>query len=136
VYYNRDSLQRITDIISVNGADSSILRVWYADASSGKVAYTKARSTNQGAAYQDSSVYAYNSKGQVTRITLYNLSQAPYLIDDYYSYAYDEKGNLKQLQRYLPDGSGNFVMNLGFDFEYDDKINPLFSNPAMKYIIH
>lgn len=122
-YYNRDGLGRIVQRVWVEEGDSDIRNVVYADASSGKIAYTLEISGSGSSAYRDSEVYVYGGNDKPVRVGIFPVPASAYA--QYDSFAYDAAGNLTQLLYY--EGGNPFVLNIGYDFEYDNGINPLFS---------
>jgi hypothetical protein len=122
-YYFRDGIGRIVESLWVDEGDSDIRNVVYADASSGKIAYTREISGSGTSAYLDSEAYVYGENGKPGRVDIFPL---PAIANAQYdSFTYDAAGNLVQFLFY--EGGTPFVLNLGYDFEYDNDINPLFS---------
>jgi hypothetical protein len=122
-YYYRDGLGRIVQRLWVDEEDSDIRNVVYADASSGKVAYTREVSGSGASAYWDSEAYVYGANGKPIRIDIFAAPALAYA--QYDSFTYDAAANLAQFLFY--EGGTPFVLNLGYDFQYDNAINPLFS---------
>jgi hypothetical protein len=122
-YYNRDGLGRIAQRVWVIAGDSDIRNVVYADGSSGKVAYTQEISGSGPSAYRDSEAYVYGGDDRPIRIGIYVMPAAAYV--GYDSLTYNATGNLAQFLYY--EGGNPFTLNIGYDFQYDNAINPLFS---------
>jgi hypothetical protein len=125
-YYNRDGLGRITQRVWVQEGDSDIRNVVYADSSSGKIAYTLENSGSGASAYRDSEVYVYGAVDRPVRIAIYAASGTP-AYNAYDSCTYDAAGNLAQFFYYESTNGGPFSLNIGYGFQYDNAINPLFS---------
>ena len=137
-YYKRDGLGRIVQRVWGIAGDSDIRNVVYADASSGRIAYTREISGSGSSAYRDSEAYVYGGNDKPMRIGIYVMPAAAFV--GYDSLTYDGAGNLAQLLYYEggagSGGSGGgeasggeepFTLNIGYDFQYDNAINPLFS---------
>ena len=122
-YYSRDGLGRIVQSVWVDEGDSDIRNVRYADASSGRVVYTQEISGSGPSAYRDSEVYVYGANDKPMRIGIYVMPAAAFA--GYDSLTYDGSGNLAQFLFYTREEP--LTLNIGYDFQYDNAINPLFS---------
>jgi hypothetical protein len=123
-YYYRDNQGRIIESINIEDNDSDIIHVSYASPSLGIISYAIEQS---GPAFRDSSIYAYNQDHYPISITTYIISATPAQFGGIDSFSYDASGNLTQLQSFTSNGNGQLSLNIGYDFEYDNDINPLFS---------
>jgi hypothetical protein len=126
ILYYRDGQERITKWTSAANGDSGVTSVYYVDASSGKVAYTLLTGGSSGGPFSDSAVYVYNQQSYPVRISDFYSTTQPYP-SDYDSFTYDAAGNLSQYLIYDSSGPGAYDLNIGYQFQYDNKINPLFS---------
>jgi hypothetical protein len=124
-YYYRDSQGRITESINIEANDSDIVKLWYASPSLGMIDYAIEQS---GPSFRDSAVYTYNQDRYAVSIATYIISATPVQFGGIDSFTYDAMGNLTQLQSFTSDGNGQLSLNIGYDFEYDIDINPLFSS--------
>jgi hypothetical protein len=124
-YYNRDDAGRIVQRVWVADGDSDSRNVVYADASSGKIAYTLEISGSGSSTYRDSEVYVYSRNDRPNKIGIYVMPAAVYA--GYDSLTYDAAGNLSQFLVFGVGSDGLFVLNIGYHFQYDNEINPLFS---------
>jgi hypothetical protein len=123
-YYDRDSKERITQRIIIQNSIADTLDVFYASPTSGVVSYTIDRS---GTAYRDSAVYAYNQDHYPLSIAFYPLTVLPVQLGSIDSISYDANGNVTEFRLFTPGTGGPFSLNLGYDFQYDSDINPLYS---------
>jgi hypothetical protein len=126
ILYYRDDQERITKWTSAANGDSGVTDVYYSDANSGKVAYTLLTGESSGGPLFDSAVYVYNQQNYPVRISDFISNTQPYP-SDYDSFTYDGAGNLSQYLIYDSSGPGVYKLNIGYQFQYDNKINPLFS---------
>jgi hypothetical protein len=126
ILFYRDDQERITKWATVENEDSGITAVYYVDATSGKVAYTVLTGVNAGGSLFDSAVYTYNQQNYPVRISEFISSSQPYP-SDYDSFTYDAAGNLSQYLIYDSSAINQYHLNIAYQFQYDNKINPLFS---------
>jgi len=127
--YDRDMLGRI-NLITVNQAGNSSGRsIQYASANSGQVLYTVSW-TVSGSSIKtpvDSTLYEYNTQNKPASISYFDLSGAKPVLSSVSKWTYDVKGNLLTLENFLVDTTHSLVFNIGYQFIYDDKINPYFT---------
>lgn len=121
-YYYRDNQGRITESLDIQENDSDIVQVWYASTSSGIISYTIEQS---GPTFRDSAVYTYNQDHYPISIASY--TTAPVQFSGIDSFSWETGGNLTRLQSFIPAANGQLSLNIGYDFTYDNDINPLFS---------
>lgn len=110
--------------------------VAYKNVNTAAVAYTKTIAKTGAYTGYDSTVYFYNSAGQVSKTAHYayhsenGQTTAPQF-GVYYNWTYDANGNLTSLQQFSDyTNSGNFSPAVMYQFEYDAKVNPLFTPDA------
>jgi hypothetical protein len=123
-YYYRDNQDRIIESINVESNDSDIVKLSYASPTLGIISYAIEQS---GPAFWDSAVYTYNQDHYPVSIATYIITATPAQFGGVDSFYYDATGNLTQLQSFTSNGNGQLSLNIGYDFEYDNDINPLFS---------
>lgn len=123
-YYDRDSKERITRRIIVQGSIADTLYVFYASPTLGVVSYTIDQS---GTANRDSAVYAYNQDHYPLSIAFYSLTVLPVKPASIDSISFDANGNVTEFRLFTPGTGGQFSLNLGYVFQYDSDINPLYS---------
>ncbi|HYK46616.1 MAG TPA: hypothetical protein VEV83_15675 [Parafilimonas sp.] len=121
--YTRDEQKRIIKITRFGSGDTLILNVNYANGN--EVSYAVEYSSKDPSKITDSMTYEY-ADGKVQRLDVYlsptaSSEQATY----YFTYEYAASNLSKVHSFWLNDGT--YSESLGFDFEYDDKVNPLFS---------
>lgn len=120
----RDDSGRVIRSIFVDGFSQDEITNFQYNAS--KVKYGIRSFLIGGASVIDSVVYAHSNK--VSRTTSYiTLPGASTELDQYFEYKYDSRGNLVEVKNYLSGGSADFLFGT-YTFEYDDKINPWYSN--------
>ena len=73
--------------------------------------------------YTSSSIFTYNSKGQIKRRTFYSEDKA----SGYDEYYYDITGNLIKKDRYNILSEGNAELQSTTEYEFDNKSNPYYS---------
>lgn len=122
-YYTRDDQERITRMITTQAGISDTIDVYYASPASDVVNYTLG---HFGAA-QDSEVYQYNQDHYPLSIAFYPLTVLPVQLGSVDSISYDASGNVTEFRLCTPGAGGQFSLNLGYDFQYDNDINPLYS---------
>lgn len=143
-HYERDDKGRIIKIVMPpNNSNRRDIYVYYADATSGMVAYTRCDFKVAGgwmapdATYNfydsigghDSSVYIHEN-GKVTTIQEYFSSNGITFNRSFaYTMKYDDKGNLKEMRR---TGAAGNLCNLYYYYEYDYLENPLHSNDEVR----
>lgn len=149
--YIRDSKGRIITIENVskqfiNGLpyvspegqlpDTSIINIVYQDESSHKISYIKSKYQVGDKTAKDSTVYEYDNNGRVTKTSPYHLPLAVHLpgdtliLGDYSTWTFDASGNLRETILYAKT-KGSFIMNIRYRFEYDNKVNPLYTHEDM-----
>jgi hypothetical protein len=121
-YYTRDDQERITRMITTQDGFSDTIDVFYASPASDVVNYTLG---HFGAA-QDSEVYQYNQDHYPLSIAFYPLTVLPVQLGSVDSISYDAGGNVTEFRLFTPGAGGQFSLNLGYDFQYDNDINPLY----------
>ncbi len=122
VAFNRDLLERLTSITAVlSNGNTSYSNVYYTGASGTQVAYVLYEITNSGNA-PDSMVFTYTS-GHVATTSYYSRAGGSTSLSYYQNWAFDGSGNVTQLDVYMADST----LNIGYDFEYDSKINPKYA---------
>jgi YD repeat-containing protein len=127
--YNRDNLGRI-NLITVNQAGNSSLRsIQYTSVNSLQILYTVSWTVSAGNIKTpvDSTLYEYNTQNKPASISYFDLSGAKPVWSSVSKWTYDAKGNLLTLDSYLVDATQLLVFNIGYQFSYDDKINPYFT---------
>lgn len=129
-YYYRDGQERITrTIVTQNNVADTLdnvadtLDVWYADPVLGIVGHTI---EHNGAPF-DSAVYAYNQFHYTVCIAHYLLTALPAQLGSADSVSYDPNGNVTAFRTFMPGAGGQFSLNLGYEFQYDNETNPLYS---------
>jgi hypothetical protein len=122
-FYTRDDEERITRMITTQDSISDTIDVFYASPTLGVVSYT----LGHFGEVQDSEVYHYNQDHYTTSIAFYSLTVLPAQFGGLDSITYDANGNVAQFQTGTPEPGGQFSLNLGYDFQYDNDINPLYS---------
>jgi hypothetical protein len=125
--YHRDDQERIIQTVIIQGDGSGELNVHYTDATSGKVAYALRLDETTTGTYSDSESYAYNAQGYVQKIAVWAASTGRSFPGSYDSFTYDAAGNLAQYLIYDSTGPGLYALNIGYRFQHDSAINPLFS---------
>ena len=146
--YTRDSKGRIMTIAAtsqrlINGApyqtlewpafDTVSTMVIYQDELSQKIKYIKRIIRSGEKTTIDSSLYDYDSNGHVKKIIIFYLPFGVHLPGEqlmssgYSAWTFNAKGSLMQLEEY-GEANGNFFLQIRYRFEYDNKINPLFTN--------
>lgn len=145
--YTRDDKNRIISIEAEsqeleNGApyetpegpafDTTVSNIVYQDEGSVKVSYIKAVTRSGERTFIDSTVYQYDSHAHVKRTTGYYLpwgihqaGEAP-VSSGYTEWTFSEDGSLTQIEQYAQT-NGTANLQIRYRFEYDDKINPLFT---------
>lgn len=121
--YLRDSSERIYEILSPfeNGAKTTC-KVYYKSSDSRKVNYVISQSVTLTQTLADSIVFEYDGDHVVK--TSNNLNTGNSVITkSYTTYKYDMHGNITEI-RFFHEGE---QFNLGYSFEYDNKINPTYS---------
>jgi hypothetical protein len=122
-YYTRDDQERITRMIANLDGISDTSYVFYTSPASGIVSYTR----GHFGAVQDSEVYNYNQDHYPLSIAFYPLTVLPVQLGSIDSITYDANGNVTEFRLFTPGTGGQFSLNLGYDFQYDNDINPLYS---------
>jgi hypothetical protein len=123
-YYDRDSKERIVKRMITQNGVADTLYVFYANPSSEVVSYTIDQS---GPTFRDSAVYSYNQDHYPLSIAFYPLTVLPVQLGSIDSISYDANGNVTEFRLFTPGTGGQFSLNLGYDFQYDSDINPLYS---------
>ena len=122
-YYSRDNRERITRMIITQGGIPDTIDVFYASPTLGVVSYTLGHFNTS----QDSEVYHYNQDHYTTSIAIYSLTVLPAQLGSIDSISYDANENVTEFRLFTPGAGGQFSLNLGYDFQYDNDINPLYS---------
>lgn len=134
IHYDRNSRGKIVKIETwLTNADTAFTNVFYANEDSGKINYTLSYATHGGSKILDSSVYIYDN-GKVIKILFYSFEADTAFLGSYYTWNYDANGNILQLNSYTRNDDGSYGFNIGYDFEYDDKINPFFSHDDVRMV--
>ena len=129
--FNRDNLQRIIRIGTF--PDTSLVNtiIHYADASSNRVSSSVILKNNGGSSLLlDSTVYEYGTNGRISKSSHYipSANGVPGLAT-YQVYGYDLNGNVISKALYQDDdANGSFEVALTYQWEYDDKLNPMFQD--------
>jgi YD repeat-containing protein len=127
--YNRDNLGRI-NLITVNQAGNSSARsIQYSSANSRQVLYTVSWTVSGGNIKTpiDSTTYEYNTQNKPASISYFDLSGAKPVWSSVSKWTYDVKGNPLTLENFLVDTIQLLVFNIGYQFSYDAKINPYYT---------
>lgn len=75
----------------------------------------------------DSIAFQYATK--VSKTThYYSLLGSVTEVAYYIEYAYDGKGNMTQVKFYQPNDAGDITLSDTYNYEYDDKVNPVYFN--------
>lgn len=127
----RDNLQRIIRIGSFPDTSSVNTIIHYTDASSTKISSAVIlKSTGSSTVLLDSTVYEYGSNGMISKSSHYipSANGIPVLAT-YQVYGYDLNGNVISKALYQDDdANGSFEVVLTYQWEYDDKLNPMFQD--------
>ncbi|MGB4771964.1 MAG: hypothetical protein WBP58_10915 [Chitinophagaceae bacterium] len=120
----RDDSGRIIRSFFVDGFSQDAITNFQYSAS--KVKYGVWSFLIGGASVIDSVVYTHTDK--VSRTASYiTLPGSVAELDQYNEYKYDSRGNLVEIKNYLSSGTADFLFGT-YTFEYDDMINPWYSN--------
>ena len=122
-YYTRDGKERVTRMITTQNGIPDTIDVFYSSPTLGVVSYTR----GHFGAVQDSEVYQYNQNHYPLSIAFYLLTVLPVQLGSVDSISYDGNGNVTEFRLFTPGTGGQFSLNLGYDFQYDNDINPLYS---------
>lgn len=123
-YYARDDQERIIRRIIMADSIADTMYVFYASPALGIVSYTIDQS---GTSYRDSAAYTYNPDHYTLAIAYYPLTVLPAQLGSIDSITYDANGNVSEFRTFMPGTGGQLSLNLGYDFDYDTDINPLYS---------
>lgn len=123
-YFYRDAGERIVSEIVTSGTAADTFDVHYTSTDSDLVSYTI---HHAGPALRDSAVYTYNQAHYTISIALYSLTVSPAQLSSVDSLSYDANGNIVQSRTFQPGPGGQLSLNLGYEYEYDTEINPLYS---------
>lgn len=122
IIYNRDLQERLTSMTATrSNGDTAYSDVYYTGATSTQVAYVLYGTKNSGNV-PDSMAFTYAS-GHVATTAYYYRGGGSESLAYYQNWAFDGSGNVTQLQVYM----GDSTFNIGYDFEYDNKINPKYA---------
>jgi hypothetical protein len=127
----RDNLQRIIRIGSSPDTSSINTIIHYVDPSSKKVASAVIiKNIGFSSVILDSTVFEYGNNGKISKSSHYipNANNIPKL-STYQVYGYDLNGNVISKALYQDDdANGSFEVALTYQWEYDDKLNPMFQD--------
>jgi hypothetical protein len=145
LYFYRDGLGRIIKTAHKYDQpidnilyDTVVTSVIYETAISNKIVYSKTSTTANGITVYDSTRYAYNVDGKITRTEHFTYRQddlptIPPRRSNYFNWQYDATGNLIKMEQYSDfSGSGVFQLEIAYLFEYDNKINPYYSGDDIR----
>jgi hypothetical protein len=124
VAYYRDNNERIIKLGTPQtsySADSFFTYVQYQSETSTQVLFTVFQNNGSSPQERDSTAFIY-SNGRVSQTYLYANVAGLTSLARYQTYSYDANGNLTQLYTYYPNG----ILDVGSDFTYDSKTNPLY----------
>jgi len=117
--YFRDDKQRIIRILDPGtGTNRDDIKVYYTSPESDKIAYTLC--TLVGGDARDSVVYLHDNYGRLIKMESYVST----FLSHYNVFAYDESGNIKQLDLYNIDNGKAFHCGHYYFKGYDQTINP------------
>jgi hypothetical protein len=124
----RDANGRITRVVENDGSNTYLTDYVYQGPSDRKVRNGVYKFSNGGIQITDSIAFTYGSKVNKTG-HFYSAAGVPTRQFYYYEYTYDSRGNMSSAKVYQ-DGSGAGTLTLQgtITFQYDDKINPIYSN--------
>jgi len=124
----RDANGRATKLTeAVSGSGTYVTDYAYVSPSDKKLRNGIYRFDYNGTQVTDSIAFAYATK--VSKTThYYSAVGVPSTQAYYYEYTYDTKGNMTQAKLYQPNSSGTTVLSATINFEYDNKINPIYFN--------
>ncbi len=130
-HFLRDNKGRVitTAELAANN-DTVFTDVHYVDENSGTIAYTISHNKITGK-ITDSTVYEYTN-GQISKTMFYSFPADTLFFGNFYTWAYDAKNNISQLVNYTRNNEGKYFYNIGYDFMYDDKPNPFYSNDQVR----
>jgi hypothetical protein len=123
-YYERDAMERITRRIVIQDTATDTLDVSYASPTLGIVGYTLERTAD---GFRDSAAYTYNPNHYAVSIAIYSLTVLPAQLGSVDSISYDANGNVTAFRTFMPGTGGQFSLNLGYEFQSDNDVNPLYS---------
>lgn len=135
--YYRDNNQRITRILNPpNNTNRMDTYVFYADETSGKVAYTICNYEAGGNAYRDSNSYIHNEEGLLVKLMNYTTSdKGIFYLYHYYELVYDTSKNLAHLKSFTVNNGLVQICGGWFDYAgYDNRINPLYSGDEVRML--
>jgi hypothetical protein len=118
--------------------DTVITLVFYENASSTKIRYSKTATTANGITVYDSTLYSYNTTGKVvkTQHFTYRSSDPPGTVQrliNWFNWEYNAVGNLVKMEQYSDQaGNGTHSIDIAYLFEYDNKINPYYSGDDIR----
>lgn len=120
--YVRDNKERLIEILSPrqNGATANS-KVYYQNDTTPKVAYVLSETIAANYTINDSITFTYNGD-QVSRIFFDRYSADSLISESYITYEYDAKRNITEIM-YFNNGQSNG----GYTFEYDNKVNPVYT---------
>jgi hypothetical protein len=130
-HFLRDNKGRVitTAELAANN-DTVFTDVHYVDENSGTIAYTISHNKITGK-ITDSTVYEYTN-GKISKTMFYTFPADTLFFGNFYTWAYDAKNNISQLVNYTRNNEGKYLYNIGYDFMYDDKPNPFYSNDQVR----
>ena len=130
-HFLRDNKDRVITTAEMTGNNDTIFtEVHYVDENSGIIAYTISHYLITGKT-TDSVGYEYTN-GKISKTMFYTFPAGTLFFGNYYTWAYDAKNNISQLANYTRNDKGKYVYNIGYDFMYDDKPNPFYSNDQVR----
>ncbi len=121
IFYNRDALERLTSMITPTGTgDTAYTRVYYVNATASIVSYVLYSITSL-TGKPDSMAFTYTNAGSVNKTGYYNGGSGARQLSYYQTWTFDANYNVTQLKQFTADDA----LNISYDFEYDNKPNPL-----------
>lgn len=130
-HFYRDNLQRIIRIGAFPDTSSINTIIHYADASSDKViAAVILKNNGSSTELLDSTVFEYGNNGKISKSSHFiPAGNGIPQLSTYQLYGYDLNGNVISKALYQDDdANGSFEVALTYQWEYDEKLNPMFQN--------
>ncbi len=136
VNYLRDTHKRIIKIYWLkNENDSSLTEVHYANEISTNIVYSISYYSSNPLVKIDSTVYTYTNNA-LAKAIIFSPNADTLRATYYYNFQFDQKLNLVKLIGFSLDENNNTTLNIGYDLEYDSKINPFYSHDDLLFIYH
>lgn len=123
----RDAGGRATRVVESLPGISAFVDYVYLNPSGPKVRNGLLKLDFGGIPVTDSIAFQYGTKVSKTTHYYSLLGSAPE-VAYYIEYAYDGKGNMTQVKFYQPDDAGDITLSDTYNYEYDDKVNPVYFN--------